>query len=302
MSQLIRQHVFSDLRPYNCLEPGCTHAETGFVRRKDWFSHIVREHWRTWTCPLGCAERFTTSSLFSEHMDQKHGSAATPPEVDAGSRDDLTKANGKCPLCREHDIVSSHQYRSHVGHHLEQLALFVLPGTEEVEEEIEEEEENGISQSESHETEDEDQPADNYEQEQDVALDGSPKQSAEILTEEERKMEEEEAAKLKYENEARLRLEKDRLDTEEAKNKEEAAKEKREELLKKIEEETKIKLEVAEEAMRAAGDEKEPIKFKDAVGRKFHFPWRLCATWTVSIASLPSCYYLRKYFINLENS
>ncbi|KAL1852005.1 hypothetical protein Daus18300_012360 [Diaporthe australafricana] len=95
---------------------------------------------------------------------------------------------------------------------------------------------------------------------------------------EEEKKSAEEAAKLKYENEARLKLEKERLDAEDAKQKEEAAKKEREELLKKYEEEAKVK--AAEEAKKAAGDDKEPIKFKDAVGRKFNFPWNLCATWS----------------------
>ena len=31
-------------------------------------------------------------------------------------------------------------------------------------------------------------------------------------------------------------------------------------------------------------DKKKPIKFKDAVGRKFSFPFRLCTTWAVSLA------------------
>ncbi|KAI7775495.1 hypothetical protein LA080_006738 [Diaporthe eres] len=393
-----KQHVFSDLRPYNCLEPGCAQAETGFVRRKDWFSHVVREHWRTWTCTLGCADRFTTSSLFSEHMSQKHGSATTSLEMDAGSRDDLTKANGKCPLCWEYEIVSSHQYRSHVGHHLEQLALFVLPGAEEIEEQIDEEE-SGVSQSESQETEDEDQPAEDYEQEQGIPLSGSPtpnvtndannmldahqsnensERSSDVRNfkvpqgsndeftstfaehamspsmdegnstrpwehppkppAEQDMKSEEEAAKLKYENEARLKLEKKRLDAAGAEIREEAAKREREELLRKVaeeaskkereellkkieeveakfryEHEARLKLEerlnaeearkkeeaskkegaerlkkieetkVAEEVKKASGDDnlKEPIKFKDAVGRKFNFPWHLCATWTV---------------------
>lgn len=392
ISQLIRQHVFSDLRPYNCLEPGCAHPETGFVRRKDWFSHIVRVHWRTWACPLGCADRFTTYSLFSEHMSQKHGSATTPQEVDAGSRDDLTKANGKCPLCWEYEIASSHRFQSHVGHHLEQLALFVLPGAEEVEEQIEEEE-DGLSQNESHETEDEDQPTDDYEREQGVLLSGSPKPSdtndannvldtqqsdenrerssgvkgfkgpqmssdeftstfaeyavspsmeegnstfpkppSKILAEPETKAEEE-AARLKYERETPLRLEKERLDPSEAKTMEDATKKEREEMLKRMEEleakfryehEARLKLEErldaeeakkkgewaskkereelleliedmleAEKVQKASGDDnlKEPIEFKDAIGRKFNFPWNLCTTWTVCIPPLSSCYY-----------
>jgi hypothetical protein len=48
-------------------------------------------------------------------------------------------------------------------------------------------------------------------------------------------------------------------------------------------------------AKKAAGPPKEakkgPIKFKDALNRKFTFPFRLCQTWAVSgkIASLGMC-------------
>ncbi|KEY67375.1 hypothetical protein S7711_07585 [Stachybotrys chartarum IBT 7711] len=52
------------------------------------------------------------------------------------------------------------------------------------------------------------------------------------------------------------------------------AKKAAEELKKQIEEETKAKL--VEDAKKK---EKAPIRFKDAVGRKFSFPFHLCATW-----------------------
>ena len=62
-----------------------------------------------------------------------------------------------------------------------------------------------------------------------------------------------------------------------------AAKKAAEELKKKIQEETKAKL---EEATKKS--EKLPIRFKDAVGRKFSFPFHLCATWAVRCSpSLP---------------
>jgi hypothetical protein len=33
-------------------------------------------------------------------------------------------------------------------------------------------------------------------------------------------------------------------------------------------------------------EKKAPIRFEDAVGRKFNFPFHLCATWSVSTSSL----------------
>lgn len=117
-----------------------------------------------------------------------------------------------------------------------------------------------------------------------IAEEASKKEREELL----KKIEEVEA-KFRYEHEARLKLE-ERLDAEEAKKKkEETSKKERAEPLKKIVE------------TKASDDDnlKEPIKFKDAVGRKFNFPWNLCAKWTVCILFPPSCYYSRTCFINL---
>ncbi|KAG4264034.1 hypothetical protein FPRO06_03043 [Fusarium proliferatum] len=93
----------------------------------------------------------------------------------------------------------------------------------------------------------------------------------------------EEAEKLKkLEEETRAKAEAETLKKIEEENKkaaeaaaaEEAAKKAAAELKTKIEEETKVKL---EESKKKA--EQAPIRFKDAVGRKFSFPFHLCATW-----------------------
>lgn len=41
------------------------------------------------------------------------------------------------------------------------------------------------------------------------------------------------------------------------------------------------KLEAEEEYKRSVGKDKAPLRFKDAVGRKFTFPFDLCRTWQV---------------------
>lgn len=88
-------------------------------------------------------------------------------------------------------------------------------------------------------------------------------------------------AKLKAENEAREKIEKERKEAEDAKAAEEARKKEEEAWKKKTLAEVQAK---AEEASRKSkGKDKDPIRFKDAVGRKFSFPFHLCQTWTVSI-------------------
>lgn len=90
------------------------------------------------------------------------------------------------------------------------------------------------------------------------------------------------AAKLAYENEFKLRQEEERQKAEEAAKAAEAA---------KVAEEEKAKLLLAQakaDLEKSGDDGKEPVKFKDAVGRKFTFPFRLAANWGVSIfAMLP---------------
>jgi hypothetical protein len=61
---------------------------------------------------------------------------------------------------------------------------------------------------------------------------------------------------------------------------EEATKKAEEE--KKAADEAKAKAEAEAKALATPSDKKKPIKFKDAVGRKFSFPFHLCQTWSVS--------------------
>lgn len=87
----------------------------------------------------------------------------------------------------------------------------------------------------------------------------------------------EDLARVKAEIEIRNKLETERLAAEAAQRKEEARKKAEEELRKKYVEEGML----LAEANRKK-EEKAPIKFKDAVGRKFNFPFHQCQTWQVS--------------------
>lgn len=82
----------------------------------------------------------------------------------------------------------------------------------------------------------------------------------------------------------------------EAQEKAKKAQEEHEKALKKSKEaeETakKAKKEAEEEAAKhkpTDDDKQAPIKFKDAVGRKFGFPWRHCKTWKVSAIEQIAC-------------
>lgn len=109
----------------------------------------------------------------------------------------------------------------------------------------------------------------------------------------------EEAARAKEVADAKAKFEAEVAAVQKAKDDEEkakadaAAKEKYEADLKaKFEDEIKAAKAEADAAKALAAppkeEKKKPIKFKDAVGRKFSFPYHLCQTWAVSF-STPSC-------------
>lgn len=127
----IRNHVYRDLHPYVCLEKHCTKASEDFQKRKQWARHMLKAHWRTWTCPFGCALGFRTSKDCRCHVLEVHPTQASTAKVEnlvaLSSNTDPRCAEGKCPLCLTFDIKNSRMYESHVGRHLEQLSLFVLP-------------------------------------------------------------------------------------------------------------------------------------------------------------------------------
>ncbi|KAK2598953.1 hypothetical protein QQS21_005558 [Conoideocrella luteorostrata] len=83
-----------------------------------------------------------------------------------------------------------------------------------------------------------------------------------------------EDAKRKAEIETLKKVEEEKEAAKKAAEAAEAAKAEAEALKKRIQDETKASLEEA-----AKKNEKAPISFKDAVGRKFSFPFHLCSTW-----------------------
>lgn len=130
-----REHVFRDLRPYICLLEDCASPDQDFERRNDWSSHMFQEHWWEWACPFGCNNNFFSASGLRQHLGSVHAANVSTRSIDSiishSIKPDLVQCQGICPLCNEVDIGSCRQYQSHVGHHLEQLALSVLPASNE---------------------------------------------------------------------------------------------------------------------------------------------------------------------------
>lgn len=124
-----RNHVFQDLQSYLCLTEDCPMAMERYSRRSDWIEHMKVEHWMVWSCPFTCSGFFPEPEMLRQHVLDIHGDDVSPDNTAylvglSGHTDDF-KAQS-CPLCGDFRISSSQQYDSHVGGHLESLALFAL--------------------------------------------------------------------------------------------------------------------------------------------------------------------------------
>ncbi|KAI0454723.1 hypothetical protein F5B21DRAFT_524327 [Xylaria acuta] len=126
-----KKHVIRDLQPYICLAPFCLAQHHKFSRRSDWSHHMEQVHWRLWRCFCRHHEAFHDAEEFQCHLRKAHLNDLTLQQQETFeqmcSQVDLSKAVGPCPLCVEVHISSATQYYTHIGHHLEQLALFALP-------------------------------------------------------------------------------------------------------------------------------------------------------------------------------
>ncbi|TAQ86664.1 hypothetical protein B7494_g5027 [Chlorociboria aeruginascens] len=135
--------------------------------RNEWFAHELQNHRREWVCQYCQHSPFTSEMAFSTHLKSLHsitGSHLKALVLQSEEPVDRISATA-CPLCEDwetnvrdpkHDSNRAflndgkkvdaygtlNQFRRHLGHHMEQLALFALPRSEE-----EEIENNGVKGS-----------------------------------------------------------------------------------------------------------------------------------------------------------
>jgi hypothetical protein len=125
-----RRHVFEDLPPYVCLDETCASAVKSFSRRREWVRHNDTMHDKLWVCPYADREAMRSPSEIMSHLEQKHPhsmlSDTLPDLIAARGSAAESGSNTVCPLCTK-QCDSAKRWSKHVGHHLEQLALFSLP-------------------------------------------------------------------------------------------------------------------------------------------------------------------------------
>jgi hypothetical protein len=134
-----------DLKPYVCTSEECDMKL--FSDRHTWFTHELQNHLVEWRCCFCNSAPCQTREQFNKHVQKHHAEKFTEDQVPA-----LVKVCQKpldkirpsaCPFCDEWEtklrevnshmspdeilVVTTAQFRHHVGSHMEQLALFAIP-------------------------------------------------------------------------------------------------------------------------------------------------------------------------------
>ncbi|KAK0645392.1 hypothetical protein B0T16DRAFT_373332 [Cercophora newfieldiana] len=127
-------HVLRDLQPYVCTFEGCDMFDHMFESRDGWFTHELEVHRVEWSCntcqaPASSTNQrphltFSDKAQFIKHMMEVHDfeETAIVSTSEAFSRP-APIIDGECCLCGRH----ADKLKSHLGRHMEQLALFALP-------------------------------------------------------------------------------------------------------------------------------------------------------------------------------
>jgi hypothetical protein len=134
-----------DLKPYVCTSEECDMKL--FPDRRTWFTHELQNHLVEWKCCFCTSTPCQTRDQFNKHVRRIHADKFTEDQLPA-----LVKVCQKpvdklrpsaCPFCDEWEtklrelnthmspdeilVVTTEQFRHHVGSHMEQLALFAIP-------------------------------------------------------------------------------------------------------------------------------------------------------------------------------
>ncbi|KAK8071330.1 hypothetical protein PG997_011533 [Apiospora hydei] len=152
-----KRHAYQDLRAYICTIGGGDCASEMFGNRKSWFDHEITQHRSSFICTL-CNRPCIDKSATVAHIKSFHG-LHLPDHlsalVDSGRTVPTHFRASDCPFCDwplerrirrsvssevRDEKVSRAELKRHIAMHQEQLALFVLPLSDAVEDDEEDDE------------------------------------------------------------------------------------------------------------------------------------------------------------------
>ncbi|RPB04456.1 hypothetical protein L873DRAFT_1355138 [Choiromyces venosus 120613-1] len=130
-----KEHVLKDLQPYSCLFSNCPERNVTFDSKHLWVDHEFLHHRpqkvTMFICRKPCKQKFTERCNMLRHIidDHLHGAVS---ESDVEELVDLSKIKVvleriRCPFCLDQIEETKASIKSHIGTHLDEIALKVLP-------------------------------------------------------------------------------------------------------------------------------------------------------------------------------
>jgi hypothetical protein len=129
-----RMHVYADLKPYICTFEACSDMLNVFPSRKLWAEHEAINHFSDsfYECH-DCERNFQEEAHFRIHLAKSHyvsdlNHAQSLVIISAAKSSKVRAFTGQfCPLCKQTGWPTQRVYFTHLGKHLEQIALSALP-------------------------------------------------------------------------------------------------------------------------------------------------------------------------------
>src|SRR5277367_4278797 len=127
-------HVFADLHPYICTFPDCPDLLTTYPTRKLWAEHESATHrsHQQYECH-DCSRTFSEESEFIDHINDDHqykelNHTQLLATISAAKKSVLNPLSDQaCPLCYKTSWTLQRDFVTHLGRHLEGIALSSLP-------------------------------------------------------------------------------------------------------------------------------------------------------------------------------
>jgi hypothetical protein len=272
-----------------CTFAECNTPDQTYELRDSWFEHELQFHRIQWECTAGCNVTFRSSDGFRDHFRTIHADLNRPTGtrdlLKFGKRIHIMNEEVICKLCQA-KLPSLMDLQHHLGDHQCQLSLFALPTSVEHKGLLEENAgiENVLHGVREASAED-DRPA---------ASHGYHHGTRDI----------QDVLPLTFERSPMETREQVAVDAEETQKAHDAA---LAEAKAVAVEHEKAKIAAQQELAQLKLLIFKPIKFRDAIGRKFSFPWNMCKTWSVRIAihtherALTSTGHGRTYQANLPS-
>jgi len=123
------------MQPYICTFPTCEDELKTFSARQDWADHELSKHRvkKVWRCPE-CGETFDQAEVWRKHVGSCHKLffSAAHLQMLAASAERYKYVPGlsmdtQCPICLVLVGASLETFTTHVGMHMEDIALTVVP-------------------------------------------------------------------------------------------------------------------------------------------------------------------------------